>query len=222
MNQTGTPADGTPTGPTTLYLIRHGATEANERRPYILQGRSIDGPLSERGRAQAHAVADFLKTFRLDAVYSSELLRARQTAALIAGHFDLEPQAVAELGEVDVGRWEGKSWGEISREFPDDYAAFMNDCMNTPYLDGESYGDVLRRAMPALEAILDRHPGQRVAVVAHNVVNRVCLGSLLGLSAERTRTLKQSNCCVNMLEREPDGQTALVTLNSRFHLDDLA
>ena len=221
MTKTGTSQHEPASEPATLYLIRHGATEANEQRPYILQGRGLDGPLSETGRAQAHAVAEYLKTFRLDAVYCSTLRRARETASLIAEHFQLEPQTVPELGEVDVGRWEGMSWDRISSEFPAEYEAFLADCMNTPYMEGESYGDVLRRAMPALESILDRHAGQRVAVVAHNVVNRVCLGSLLDLSIEKTRTLKQSNCCVNMIQREATGQTMLVTLNSRFHLDHL-
>lgn len=222
MSHTGSSTSGNPAEPATVYLIRHGATEANERRPYILQGRGINGPLSERGQAQADAVATFLADHRVDAVYCSELVRACQTAERVAAAHRLTPQTVADLGEVDVGRWEGMSWNVIREEFPEAYEAFMADCMQNPYLEGESYADVGQRTLPALEEILTRHPGQTVAVVAHNVVNRVCLGRLLDLSTQRIRTLKQSNCCINVIERDESGATSVVTLNSRFHLAHLS
>src|SRR5262249_52537858 len=72
------------TDETWLYLVRHGATEANERTPYILQGNSIDLPLSGTGQKQAQAVAAFLHPFKIRRVYSSAMIRARQTAEAIA------------------------------------------------------------------------------------------------------------------------------------------
>src|SRR6185436_9392478 len=98
---------------TWLYLVRHGATEANERVPYILQGSAIDLPLSAAGERQAQAVADFLPQFPIRRVYSSGMVRARQTAARIAQRLGVEPDVVLELHECDVGLWEGLDWGTI-------------------------------------------------------------------------------------------------------------
>src|SRR5260221_14744168 len=90
---------------TWLYLVRHGATEANERVPPILQGNGMDLALSPEGTRQAEAVAAFLKRFPIRCVYTSALLRARQTAAAIAAPLGLEPEVAADLQECNVGLW---------------------------------------------------------------------------------------------------------------------
>ena len=77
---------------TQLFLVRHGATEANERRPYVLQGNGINFSLSETGRAQARSVGRFLSKFKVEAVYSSPLLRAVETATEIARSFQFPVQ----------------------------------------------------------------------------------------------------------------------------------
>lgn len=202
---------------TTLYLIRHGATEANERKPYILQGRGLDGPLSARGRRQADAVAQLLATFPLQAVCASPLRRALETAEMIAAAHNLPVETDAELTECDVGAWEGMDWGSIERKFPDGYRAFRSDPARAPYLQGESYYDVHTRAAPAIDRLLERHAGKALVVVAHNVVNRAYLAGLMGLDLGRAKDVRQSNCGVNVIRRR-SGQTELLTLNAHFHL----
>ena len=206
---------------TYLYLIRHGATVANEQRPYVLQGRGIDLPLSPTGRRQAEAVADFLAEFPLSAVYSSTMRRAAETAESIASRHGLLPTTVAHLQECDVGRWEGLDWETIMREHAESYHAFMNDPAENPYLGGESYGDVLRRIVPVFDELMQRHAGRSIAVVAHNVVNRVYVAHLLGLDLRRARDLQQKNTCINVI-RQRGGETRLLTMNSCFHLNGLA
>ncbi|HEY3965462.1 MAG TPA: histidine phosphatase family protein [Planctomycetaceae bacterium] len=202
---------------TWLYLVRHGATEANERVPYILQGNGIDLPLSAAGERQAAAVADFLPQFPIRHVYSSGMLRARQTAAKIAMRLDLQPAIAQELHECDVGRWEGLDWGTIRERYPDEHRMFIENPAETPYFGGESYGDVLRRAKPAVERLLAAHIGESIAVVAHNVVNRALLSDLLGLDLKRAPKISQANCCVNLI-RARAGKIELVSLNGVFHL----
>jgi broad specificity phosphatase PhoE len=214
-NMTST-SDGT----TFLYLVRHGATDANEQRPYILQGCGINHGLSETGRQQARAVADFLSTHLLQEIYSSELQRAVETASTIAERHNIDVQTVAGLHECDVGQWEGKDWGSIEHTNPEEYNAFMNAPGENPYLGGESYGDVLRRVEPVLGELIAKHAGQAFAVVAHNVVNRAYLGNLLGLDMRQARRLSQSNTGVNII-RHRDGETSLVTMNAHFHLSGL-
>ncbi|HBN75033.1 MAG TPA: hypothetical protein DD473_04290 [Planctomycetaceae bacterium] len=80
-----------------LLLIRHGATEANLRRPYILQGRTLNGPLSETGVEQVTKARDFLKDFPIDACYASPMVRARQSAEIIAEPHGHEVQSLEEI-----------------------------------------------------------------------------------------------------------------------------
>src|SRR5262249_47641470 len=92
---------------TTLYLVRHGATEANVARPPRLQGRRHDPPLAPLGVRQAEARRDSLAGRRVDVCYCSPMLRAVQTAALLAAPHGLAPRPLEAITECDVGRWEG-------------------------------------------------------------------------------------------------------------------
>lgn len=205
---------------TILYLVRHGATAHNEQRPVILQGNGVDGPLSENGQRQAAAVADFLARFPLTRVYSSPMRRARQTAERIAARqAAADVETIDDLHEVNVGQWEGRTWTEIMAADREYYERFMENPADVPYLGGENYRHVLARVQPALESVFHRHPGESIAIVAHNVVNRVYLGSLLGLELARSRQIRQTNCCINVVRRK-NGETELVTLNAEFHLSD--
>ncbi len=204
-------------GVTWLFLARHGATEANERVPNILQGNAIDLPLSRDGERQARDVAAFLHRFPIRQVYSSGMLRARQTAAIIGRELSIAPSVVPELHECDVGVWEGLDWQTIRERYPDEHRRFVDNPAENPYLGGESYGDVLRRVEPALTRLLEAHAGECIAIVAHNVVNRVYLANLAGIELRRAPKIAQANGGVNLVRRKA-GQTELVTLNALFHL----
>lgn len=202
---------------TQLFLVRHGATEANERRPYVLQGRGINFSLSETGRVQARAVGRFLAKFNVKAVYASPLLRAQETATEIARSYGFPVRTLETIHEVDVGQWEGKSWDMIREENADAYRVFMDDPGETPYLGGESYRDVLNRVKPVIDSVIEKHRGQSIVVVAHNVVNRAYLADVMGLDLRRAKDIQQSNCCVNIIHFA-HGKAELMTLNAHFHL----
>lgn len=204
---------------TQLLLVRHGTTDANVRVPYILQGSSIDLPLNDNGRRQARQVAHFLADHPIKHVYSSPLQRASETAGAIAEQHSLNVKQIAEITECHVGVWEGKDWGTIALETPEAYRLFHEDPATHPYLGGESYSDVLRRAWPAFERLLHQHVGETIVVVAHNIVNRALCAHLMGLDLRKAKGLAQDNCCVNII-RHSEGQNALVTMNSVFHLRD--
>jgi broad specificity phosphatase PhoE len=200
-----------------MYLIRHGATDNNTAVPPKLQGRRIDVGLSAEGRTQACLTAEFLAPMRLDAVYSSPLLRALQTAETIAGPHDLAVGLVPELIEVDIGQWEGRDWQEIQQTDAEAYRAFWDDPAANPYLGGESLQDVADRAVPAFERLLAENAGRTIAVVAHNIVNRAYLAVLLDLPLSRYRSILQDNCGVNVI-RCHQRRARLVSVNSVFHL----
>jgi broad specificity phosphatase PhoE len=200
-----------------LLLARHGATAHNTARPPRLQGRRIDAELSAAGRRQAAELAAALRHVPLDGVFSSPLLRARQTAEAIAAPRGLAVQGLDALAECDVGLWEGCTWAEIEAADPDACARFRADPAAHPYAGGESFDDVRRRVVPALDALAAGHRGRTLAVVAHNIVNRVYLAHCLGLPLARVRELRQDNGGFNLL-RCRDGAARVLTINAVLHL----
>jgi broad specificity phosphatase PhoE len=203
----------------TLYLVRHGATDANLRQPYILQGRGVDLPLNATGARQAERVAGLLANHPLTVVYSSPMRRALETARAIAGRCGVDVVVREELIECNVGRWEGLSWDGIRERYPAEYENFQRDPSRFPYLEGETYADVARRVVPVLEELLERHRGQQIAVAAHNIVNRCAVATFLGFDLARAKEIHQTNGGVNVVRRQ-NGRTELITVNSTFHLED--
>ena len=149
---------------TTLILARHGETDWNlERR---VQGHS-DRPLNDTGRRQAEALAEALAGERLDAVYSSDLVRAHETARIVAARHSLDVTVVPDLREKNFGTWEGLTDREIGLRFP--------ESRNGPWGDGETSEELSARVVAALRRIADAHAGQSVLVVSHGGALRAVL-----------------------------------------------
>jgi len=201
-----------------VYLLRHGATEINLANPPRLQGRKQDLPLAAEGRKQAAQAARSLETAQIAAVFTSPLLRARETAAVIAARHGLQPQVVESLIECDVGDWEDKSWDEIARTDNEAYRRFTADPATNPYKAGESFAQVLARVLPPIKQAAAEHLGCSIAIVAHNIVNRVLLAPVLGVPLAKARGLIQHHCGLNIL-RFRGGRLEVLTVNAVFHLD---
>lgn len=201
-----------------LYLIRHGATENNLAKPPILQGNSVDLPLSPTGRQQAAFVTELLEEHEIAAVFSSSMNRARETAEIIAEPHGLKVTTFNELREVDVGTWEGRSWGEISKTEPEAYRLFMLDASQHGYAGGENLSEVRERSAAVIERLMRENLGRRIVVVAHNVVNRVFLAPLMHRPMSMASSIAQENCGVNVI-RLRDDEMKLITLNAAFHLE---
>lgn len=148
---------------TTLLLVRHGETDWNAEGR--LQGHT-DTPLNDYGRRQAKALADELAGGRIDAVYSSDLARARETAEILGGRLGLPVAVDPELREKNWGSWEGLT--PAQRE--------------TVEYVGESTEQHRERTMRALRAIAVRHPGERVLVVTHGGSIRRVQGAVVGMA----------------------------------------
>jgi broad specificity phosphatase PhoE len=206
---------------TTLYLVRHGATEANLARPPRIQGRRHNPPLARLGVRQSEATRDFLAVRPIDHCYSSPLLRAIQTATIVAAPHGLAPQPIDALTECDVGRWEGLDWQTVRYLDAEGYQHFHANPAQFGYPGGESFADVYRRVAPAIDELLKQHAGQSILVVGHHVVNRTYLAGLLGLTPDQARQVKLDNCGISVVLREGD-QTIVTTLNAAFHLQGIA
>ena len=201
-----------------LYLVRHGATANNWARPPRLQGRRTDPGLADEGHRQARQTARALADLPVSAVYTSPLLRARQTADAIAEPHGVAAEVVEDLIEVDVGEWEGRSWVEIEKTDPEAYRLFTTDAGVHPYLGGENLGTVQARAIPALEQLMSDNLGRVVVAVGHNCLNRVYLAHLLHVPLSKYRSIPQDNCGLNLL-RYRNGKIKAVTVNAVAHLD---
>jgi broad specificity phosphatase PhoE len=141
---------------TTILLARHGETDWNAARR--VQGHT-DVPLNERGREQARALAAELREERLDAVYASDLLRAHETARIVAATQGLEVTVLPDLRERNFGTWEGLTDVEVLARFPHAHTG--------PWGDAETREELSQRVLAALRRIAEAHPGGRVLVVAH-------------------------------------------------------
>ena len=138
---------------TTLLLVRHGETDWN--RELRIQGSS-DTALNATGRAQALELARDLADVPFDAVYSSDLGRARETAEIVVADRGLDVRLDAALRERNFGSWEGLTRAEIADRFPD-----------LEQHDGETDDDVRERVLAAVDRIVAAHPGKEVLVVSH-------------------------------------------------------
>jgi broad specificity phosphatase PhoE len=206
---------------TTLYLLRHAATEANLAKPARLQGCRHDPPLAPLGLRQAAATRDFLAVRPVHACYCSPLRRAVQTAAVVAAPHGLAPRPLDALTECDVGGWEGLDWDTIRARDPEAYRQYMADPAAFAYPGGESFADAHRRAAAAFDRLLRDHAGQALLVVSHHVVNRTYLAGLLGLPLRQARQVILDNCGISVVTCE-GGRAAVSTLNAAFHLQGVA
>jgi broad specificity phosphatase PhoE len=162
---------------TTLLLARHGETDWN--RELRIQGHA-DPPLNDLGRRQAHELAERLAALELDALYSSDLRRARETAEIVATAHGLDVRLDPALREFDTGNWTGLTRDEILARFP-----------GVERHDGETREQLSERVLAALRKIVAAHPGEQVLVVSHGGSLRAVWHHAGGAPTERLE-----NCAV--------------------------
>lgn len=173
---------------TEVFLVRHGETVSNQERRW--QGHQ-DGLLSETGRAQAVRLGAALP--KVDALYSSPLTRAGETAREIASQQSVEISFDAGLKEIGFGAWEGMTKPEIAEKYPDEYAEFLNGSDAARGGTGETFAGVRRRMAESLGDIVSRHPGESVGVVSHGGATRAWVTEILGIPYENRNRLSILN-----------------------------
>lgn len=168
---------------TELWLVRHGQTDWNLTGRW--QGQASDAPgLNETGRAQALAICEQMNGNNFSAVYSSDLLRARQTAELIAEPQGLTVTLEPRLQEINLGAWEGMLSEEIEAKYPQELAERARNPFETPAPNGESPREVAERVLSAIDEITNKHPRESVLIVAHGVSLAVIICHTQGFRTE--------------------------------------
>jgi 2,3-bisphosphoglycerate-dependent phosphoglycerate mutase len=169
---------------TELYIIRHGEAYSNIP-PYSMGGEKSCKGLTERGFAQAEALAKRLKTgeIAIDVLYASTLLRASQTAEYVSDALGLPIQWERELHELRPGECDGMTYDEAREKYPT-VTNFFDRLYQPLSPGGESWADFLLRGSTILEQIVRAHQGKRIAVVAHGGIVEVSFMYLLGLGPQ--------------------------------------
>ena len=197
-----------------LHCVRHGESTYNAEGR--LQGQSDRPVLSERGRRQSAAAAEALAAFPVEAIYSSPLSRARQTAEIIAGRLGLEIRSDPRLKEIDVGVFEDRLRSELAAVYPKELARWVSGDAEFRIPGGESRRDLARRGAEALEAIAAAGLGQ-VVVVGHGGLLVAAMKALLRIPADAPPTALE-NGSITRLARGRDGRWEVLALDQTDHL----
>ena len=196
----------------TVYLLRHGETHWNaDGNRYC--GRTDIG-LTDKGKAQAQTVQEQLKDITFDAVYSSPLERAYQTALTASGNKEVIKDE--RLIEADFGTWEGKTREEFVAENPQYWADWCNDPATAKAGgSGETALDVVTRIDDFFNEMQKKYPSGTILVVAHNGVNRLYMAWKLSMELKNYRRLVQENSSVTLFSLDNNGEIVLKKLNSK-------
>jgi len=195
---------------TRIHLLRHGQVEGFEKKRYNGQG---DIKLTDLGRQQSAAFAGRFQHKKLTAIYSSDLLRCRIAADQIALLQEAKPIYKAELRELHIGDWEGQTWEQLQREYPELWQARLDDIVNVAPPGGENLVQLAERVRPVIKEIIAAHPGGEIVIVGHGGLNRVILLDAIGAPLERMFHIEQDYGCHNIIDYFTDGIAVVKKLN---------
>lgn len=206
---------------TRLYLVRHGQSAGNAEGRF---GGHSPTPLSNLGQLQAEATAEALAREHIDVIYSSDLLRAVQTATPLSEKLGIPINRTAAFRERHVGVLEGLTFDESRVSHPADYHALVNRLVHHTITDGESYRDLLRRATNELYGILRAHRGRKIVVFSHT--GAICFLTLHLMGAihrgtKSTPWLVTSNCGINRFEFRGPRNVRVLAVNDTRHLEQM-
>ena len=203
---------------TELLLIRHGESEGN--RFQVFCGRT-DVALTDLGRQQAEATAEFLKDRTIHAFYASPLSRAYETCVAVANRHGKSVEKVADFAEIYGGKWEKMPFTAIKEQYPAELKVWNETIGLCRIPDGETPEQVQIRGYAALENVAKTHPGQTVCIAAHGMLIRTVVTKIIGLPLEQLHTYPWApNASVTTVEYE-DGVFRLVEHGAGEHLKDL-
>jgi alpha-ribazole phosphatase len=167
-----------------LYMVRHGQTAASRDNRF---SGSSDPPLTAVGEAMAQALALAYASLAWDAIYTSPMLRTRQTADALCRLTAVQATVEDGLKEVDYGEWEGLRQDEVKERWPEAFEYWADDVASRGTPGGETAFHVAARAMRVVEGIRSRHERGNVLLVSHKATLRVITCALLGLDVRLFR-----------------------------------
>lgn len=196
--------------------MRHGQTEWNRIERFRGQ---FDLELNSTGLNQARRTAIRIqKSWKPDAIYSSPLKRALETARAIAETTHNQVESTRELIDIDYGEWQGLTPDEARLRWPDQIDAWYQHPEQAIIPGGENLFQVQTRAMAFIHLVSKTYSNKTFVLVSHTVVNRLILLGILGLGVDHFWRLRQEPCAINTIEVIDDGFT-LVKMNDTCHFE---
>ena len=202
--------------PTTLVLVRHGATDHTTDKRFSGSGGK-DPALNADGLAQVRAVADWLAPLaeEIDVVLSSPLKRTRQTAEIIAERLHHEVEVEEGLAEAAFGTWEGLTFHEVQQAYPDDLDAWLGSLDVAPGGHGDSFEEMDRKVRRTRDRILSGHAGQAVLAVTHVTPIKLLVRMALGAPLDAVYRMELAPASVTVISWFEDGTASLRMFNAR-------
>lgn len=189
---------------TRIIFVRHGESVGNLEKRYY---GHTDGALTERGREQARRTAKYLKDEKIDAAYSSDLIRAYETGEIIAAEHSLELCVDDRLREMYMGKWEKLLFDDFEKLYPDEYSIWISDMWKMKCTDGESVEEMTYRVRDAVWEIAEKHEGQTVLITFHGTPIRSLCCEWQGIPYER----------MNEVEWVPNASVSIVNYDVKNH-----
>jgi len=185
---------------TKLCVVRHGETAWNAE--HRVQGQ-LDVPLNAIGQAQALAASKVLSLEKFDAIYSSDLCRARQTAQPVASFLAREILLERDLRERHYGIFERLTYAEVKERYPEDYARFEAHDPEYAFRTGESFRNFYERSVAVVSRIVNQHEDQSVLVFTHGGVLDMLYRFITGFPLGAARDFGIPNAGLNRIEVTP-------------------
>lgn len=195
-----------------LHLIRHGESKANASGIY--QGQSFDTALTDKGKRQARAVGKILKLARANKIYTSPLLRTKETAEIINRQMQVELVYDERLLEINHGSWEGKTAEQFDEQENELLKQWRKNPVGVKMIGGESIQDVVARCVDFVASIED----DQFVVVTHDLVVRVIASMAIKHDFAYLWKYTLDNCGITTVSFDP---YRLISLNQNFHLNNL-
>lgn len=202
--------------PTTLVLVRHGATDHTTDKRFSGRG-GHDPALNNDGLAQVRAVADWLAPLgdEIDVVLSSPLRRTRETAEIIAQRLNHPVEVEEGLAEAAFGTWEGLTFHEVQQAYPDDLDAWLGSLDVAPGGHGDSFEEMDRKVRRTRDKILSAFPGKAVLAVTHVTPIKLLVRMALGAPLDAVYKMELAPASVTVISWFEDGTASLRMFNAR-------
>lgn len=205
---------------TKLYLIRHGETEWNATSK--VQG-TTDIRLNDKGRMQAEQVAKRLASENISVLYTSSLLRAKETAEKISKELNIEPKELHEFREICLGPWQGLTIDEIKENYSDHFKIYREKPSEFSMPGAETFIQVAERFCNAINGIVAENKGKNIVVVSHGAAIKAAVISILGIDIDHYNKFRTDNASISILQFSDkyNGGVVVHSLNDTCHLQSI-
>jgi alpha-ribazole phosphatase len=184
---------------TKVFLFRHTQT-VNTMNGIFRYNGFIDVDVDEHGLKLLKRFIPFISKYKISAIYSSDLLRAKKGAEIFANYFNIKIIENKNLREVKQGRWEGLSYNEIIAQFPEEAEKKFNDYVNYRVKGGENLVEASNRVNSFINDVVKKHRGENIIILAHGGINTLIILKALNMGLDDFFKIKQDFGCLNEID----------------------